>query len=148
MFKYASRGFGLRILPCSIASLTLDMAARIPHEAAGPRLSRNFNNPPGPKILTGLKAVKRVAFTAEDMVRRFVLNEVGGVVNSVPEDFDNFDNRNWVNTATGDVPICSFRNLDALKQHIGQPGRSAIKSFELFFRHCTAWKLECEGRLK
>lgn len=145
MFKYASRGFGLRILACSIASLTLDTAARVPHEAAGSRLRRSFDSSPGPKILTGLKAVKRVAFAAEDMVRRFVLNEVGGVVNSRPEDFDN---RSWAKTATGDVPICSFKELDALKQHIGQPGRSAIKSFELFFRHCTAWKLECEGRLK
>lgn len=144
MYKYASRGFGLRILPCSMASLTLDTAARLPHEAAGSRALRRSNRP-GRTVLTGLKAVKRIAFVAEDMVRRFVLNEVGGVVNSRPEEFDN---RSWTRSAKGRVPVCSFRELDALKQHIGQPGRTRIKSFELFFRHCTAWKLESEGRLK
>lgn len=126
--------------------LTLDTTARLPHEAAGNRASRKYNSQPGPTILTGLKAVKRVAFAAEDMVRRFVLNEVGGVTNSEPEEFDE---RRWAETDSGEVPICSFKRLDALKQHIGQPGgRSGIKSFELFFRHCAAWKLECEGRLK
>lgn len=145
MYKYASRGFGLRILPCSMASLTLDTAARLPHEAAESRARRKPNRRPGPTILTGLKAVKRIAFVAEDMVRRFVLNEVGGVVSSRPEEFDN---RSWTRSAKGSVPICSFRELDSVKQHIGQPGRTRIKSFELFFRHCTAWKLESEGRLK
>lgn len=129
-----------------MASLTLDTAARLPHEAANSRATRNYNRKPGPTILTGLKAVKRVAFAAEDMVRRFVLNEIGGVVSSEPEEFDE---RCWAKTASGEVPICSFKRLDALKQHIGQPGgRSGIGSFELFFRHCAAWKLECEGRLK
>lgn len=130
-----------------MASLTLDTSARLPHEAASSRAQRTLAQQPGPTVLAGLKAVKRVAFAAEDMVRRFVLNEVNGEVISRTEEFDE---RSWFKTADGaKVPICSFRRLDALKQHIGQPGgRTGIKSFELFLRHCGAWKLECEGRLK
>lgn len=103
------------------------------------------------QIVKGLKAVKRIAFAAEDMVRRFVLNEVDGkdASGTVYDEWGEFDNRNWVTTPQGRVPLCSFKTLDALKQHIGKPGgRLGIGSFELFLRHCAAWKLECEGRLR
>lgn len=146
IYKYASRGFGIRILPAYMGSLSLDPRQRVPHT---PAANRGYHvqktQDGGPTALKGLKAVKRVAWAAEDMVRRFVLNEVDGEV----QDDQGLDWRNWVAGPNGQIPVCSFRVLDAYKQHIGQPGgRMGIGSFELFFRHCAAWKLECEGRLK
>lgn len=141
MYKYAFRGFGIRILPCYMDGLTLDIQQRRPHEGALARHQYGYSRD-GSKVLSGLKAVKRIAFVAEDMVRRFVLNEGNQEDARLDEEFDN---RRW----SEGVPVCSFKVLDSLKQHIGQPGgRVGIKSFEQFFRHCAAWKFECEGRLR
>ena len=87
IFKYANRGFGLRILPSYIQSLEMgDLEAAVFKKFQLPASAENHSNDANPKAWTwsqrdrrpfgnsepGLKTLKRIAYLGQDFIRRFV----------------------------------------------------------------------------
>ena len=87
IFKYADRGFGLRILPSYVQSLeTGDLEAAVFKNFRSPASAKNHSDDADPKAWTwsqldrkpfgssepGLKTLKRIAYLGQDFIRRFV----------------------------------------------------------------------------
>ena len=87
IFKYADRGFGLRILPSYVQSLEVgDLEAAVFKNFQSPASAENHIDDADPKAWTwsqrdrkpfgnsepGLKTLKRIAYLGQDFIRRFV----------------------------------------------------------------------------
>ena len=87
IFKYADRGFGLRILPSYVQSLEMgDLEAAVFKNFQSPASAKNHSDDADPKTWTwsqrdrkpfgdsepGLKTLKRIAYLGQDFVRRFL----------------------------------------------------------------------------
>ncbi|PWW79756.1 hypothetical protein C7212DRAFT_355530 [Tuber magnatum] len=172
VLKYASRGFGILIPASLMNTLTVDFDARKPKTPSCPqayyrgRYGR-YGNPHGRIVYSGKKAVKRIAFLAQDMIHRFYLGstplsaliraEEGlsdedsddgeppyGFVESVEES----DGEGGVQTRQVIRAIVSAVN--GRKQSIAQPnGREGVGAgFEVFMRMAALFRYEAEGRLR
>jgi hypothetical protein len=191
VFKYADRGFGLRILPSYAKSLEEDHLERQSlkddehgvgdqgDNEAGPKRGRD-RKPYGSQE-PGLKTLKRVAYLGQDFVQRFYFGATplaifprhpsrfqGQDVEDREDDWEDetqraartrFDNEdswkevfervkreNMPDTRSRGVPVIFLNNLDTRANHQGLPdGHRGLGSFEIFMRHCEAWRLDIEG---
>ncbi|KAI9842648.1 MAG: hypothetical protein M1837_007015 [Sclerophora amabilis] len=172
VFKYADRGFGIRILPSYIRSLEIpidegpeqiapchDPELVFPESEYG-KYTLFPRKPSGAE--RGLKTLKRICLLARDMVQRFYF---GVTELSRPNDrWDYFwDNllaeakeideeqkeRNGQLRAQGmpvEVPLIRLSDLDGSVMHQSLPRRrGALGCFELWMRHCEAWRLDAAG---
>ena len=203
VFKYAERGFGLRILPSYCRSLEEDnLEAAVFKKARPPasadkmtdgdddetwtqgtqRWSQRDRKPSG-RFEPGLKTLKRIAYLGQDFVHRFYFgatlaiskdryyrqrdlgdtNKIGAehVINQDREHkwlgsfyqtaLDNSiareanDRRRALDEPL-EGPFISFADLDTNEMHRGLPdGAAGLGNFEIFMRHCEAWRLHVRG---
>ena len=199
IFKYADRGFGLRILPSYARSLEEDnIEAAVLKTSQSPAsaekttqdsedearcLSQRDRKPYGHSE-PGLKTLKRIAYLGRDFVHRFYFGATPlaisqeryyrqmdlsdptksgaeHVINQESEDkwrevFDQTDLENrdleGINDRHRrlDVPLVGphiyLDALDTSEMHRGLPdGRRGLGNFEIFMRHCEAWRLNARG---
>lgn len=134
VFKYASRGFGLRILASYVRALEKecsdDIATRIFDEGTYPaeeaetrtRSTSDFNEP-------GLKTVRRIARTAHNFVARIY-----------------YKGRPAVGSDGEDRPYINLNSLDISTTDSEIPDvRNSIGVLEVFMRKCAAWSLSALG---
>ncbi|KAL8983513.1 MAG: hypothetical protein Q9205_002274, partial [Flavoplaca limonia] len=122
VFKYADRGFGLRILPSYVASLEVTSAEDTDHEIQDNRKgpSRTF------KGEAGLKTLKRIAHLAQKFVQEYCASRPVYI--------------------EGDKPLISLAAMDGYAMHDGLPDqRKGLPMFEVLMRHCEAWKMDALG---
>ena len=203
VFKYADRGFGMRILPSYCRSLEEDnleatifkqsqssvRAGKMTNDDNGVgypgiwRWSQRDRKPHGSSE-PGLKTLKRIAYLGQDFVHRFYFgatplaiseehyerqrdlgdpSKAGAehVINQDREDewlevFNVTKTSNRMTRAANErrraleepleVPLISFADLDTQETHRGLPdGRRGLGNFEIFMRHCEAWRLHARG---
>ena len=203
VFKYADRGFGMRILPSYCRSLEEDnleatifkpsqssvRAGNMTNEDDGVgypgiwRWSQRDRKPYGSSE-PGLKTLKRIAYLGQDFVHRFYFgatplaiseehyerqrdlcdpSKAGAehIINQDREDewlevFNGTKVSNRMTRAANErrraleepleVPLISFADLDTQETHRGLPdGRRGLGNFEIFMRHCEAWRLHARG---
>ena len=201
LFKYADRGFGLRLLPSYARSLEEDnLEAAVFKESQSPgsadpmadnekwtqgtwHWSQRDRKPYG-RSEPGLKTLKRIAYLGQDFVHRFYFgatplaisperyrrqrdlgdpNKAGAehVINQDMENewlkvFDQTDADNKILKEVNDRrralkeplqgPLISLADLDTQELHRGLPnGRRGLGNFEIFMRHCEAWKMHARG---
>lgn len=201
LFKYADRGFGLRILPSYGRSLEEDnLEAAVFKKTQSPgdadpmadneewtqgtwHWSQRDRKPYGLSE-PGLKTLKRIAYLGQDFVHRFYFgatplaisperysrqrdlgdpNKAGAehVINQDRENewlqvFDQTDADNKIMKEVNDNrralkeplegPLISLADLDTQELHRGLPnGRRGLGNFEIFMRHCEAWKMHARG---
>ncbi|KAL8668536.1 MAG: hypothetical protein Q9168_006840 [Polycauliona sp. 1 TL-2023] len=122
VFKYANRGFGLRILPSYIQSLESGSSEDIDQDAHGSRKgpTRLFDREPGLKTLT------RIAHLARNFVK--------GYCGRQPL----FHGQQR--------PLISLAAMDGYAMYEGLPDLwKGLPIFEVFMRHCEAWKMDAKG---
>ncbi|KAI4166976.1 MAG: hypothetical protein LQ343_007581 [Gyalolechia ehrenbergii] len=177
VFKYADRGFGLRILPSYVRSLgKQSTTGKLPSDdqtpsAAGAEATRGRT---GPTRLfegeAGLKTVRRIAHIAKDFLHRCyfgppnVLKRRERRYGSSVIDFDiddempdgvasveNLSDEDMVSDEGSEdnedlPPIIRLCAIDGYNFHEVLPqGRKSLGGFELFMRHCEAWRLDAIG---
>ncbi|KAJ7905243.1 hypothetical protein B0H14DRAFT_2489962 [Mycena olivaceomarginata] len=132
VFKYASRGYGLRVLPSYISSLaTYDSAAKLDAIAHGEKHSATVS-------LTTLATAAR-AWTAK-VIKKYIT----AGHNNKPF--------HWPARAykpvESDKPVFSHAMLESYQQVTSEPlGRSCLTGFSLFMRHVALWEQEVEGKI-
>ncbi|RPB01905.1 hypothetical protein L873DRAFT_1802733 [Choiromyces venosus 120613-1] len=176
VLKYADRGFGILIPASLMNTLTLDFDARKPKTPSCRQSDRNGwgdrtrNNIKGEIVYSGKKAVKRIAFLAEDMIYRFYF---GSTPLSAPiradqgwlEDEEESEEEEFRPPyGSGELaeepdgerkarpsPVikASISDINGRMQGIAQPnGRDGIcSSFEQFMRTAALFKFETKGYL-
>ena len=204
IFKYADRGFGLRILPSYCRSLeedNLDAVVKTkdqPPASAGQtvhdkvdeawarkrgRLSQRDRKPYGQNE-PGLKTLKRIAYLGQDFIHRFYFGATPLAIS--PQRYDRQRRLGNPNQAGSDQftdqeregewlellhqtdlhntfmqeandgrralkeplegPVIRLIDLDTCELHRGLPdGRRGLGNFEIFMRHCEAWRLHARG---
>ena len=204
VFKYADRGFGLRILPSYARSLEEDNLEAVffkksqssasagkvvDDEGDGARSQSTWrwsqrDRKPYGHSEPGLKTLKRIAYLGKDFVHRFYFgatplaisgecyarqrdlgdpNKVGAehIIDQNEEDdwleaFHKIDHDNTFVREANDRrralgeplvrPFISLVDLDSQEMHRGLPdGRRGLGNFEIFMRHCEAWRLNVRG---
>ena len=155
IFKYADRGFGIRILPAYARTIEL------PSDEKG--LSSSIvGKPRRPAGLEpGLKTLKRILYMAADMVKRFYYGPTDLVVGD--SDDDEFlptlqelreteayrQMQNEELRAQGKpvlVPRIHLNHLDSRDLHRDFPKRrQGLANFEVWMRHHEAWRLDAVG---
>ena len=160
IFKYASRGYGMRMLPSYIKAIESDF--ELPelgiYNFRAPKLPRKPNGPE-----PGLKTLKRIAFVAQDSITRFYFENT-----EIVQRPDRMEDREWEDSYEGSKadaeklsrlnvgaeergrprtgPQIDLCHLDSLKGSKALPGfRRIISCFEVWMRHCEAWRLDYEG---
>ena len=187
VFKYADRGFGLRILPGYIRSLESrhisDDTVTIDDSSSSEHGSEKYNYrgdtgqtqaPPRDKYETldqyrkpegfepGLKTLRRIAYIGQDFTNRFCFGPTP--LACIPE--ENFDGdwdtdystrtMKWKTAgkkvsqtlANGGFyygPLIRLSSRDTDTRHGGNSnGEGSLNQFELFMRHCEAWRLDAK----
>ena len=194
VFKYAERGFGIRILPSyarsieeeSLESMVFNHADshKTTSGSSGKEVETEMDDdesehepldwkqrdrkPDGQE--PGLKTLKRIAYLGQDFVHRFYFGatplarppQIDGeaadddVLEAWRADFYEAedDNRlereeNERSRAAGKPlagPLINLSDLDTTKLHYGLPdGRRGLGNFEIFMRHCEAWRLDARA---
>ena len=199
IFKYADRGFGLRVLPSYCRSLEEDHLEDAVFKKAQSQVSAYQMADNGDETWTrgtwhwlqrdrkpyghsepGLKTLKRIAYLGKDFVHRFYFGATplaisqeryarqrdfddpnkAGAEHVINQDSENawlevFNQTDRVNRAIREVndrrralgeplegPLIRLADLDTQEMHQGLPdGRRGLGNFEIFMRHCEAWKL-------
>lgn len=132
MFKYANKGYGLRILPCYIASLsTYGSPTDLSVIARGEELSTTVSLPE--------LASEARAWTAE-VIQEYI--QAG------------HNNRpfHWpggrYKRVESDKPVFSHAMLESYAQITSEPlGRSCLTGFSLLMRHVALWEQDVEGKI-
>lgn len=204
IFKYADRGFGLRILPSYGRSLEEDSLEAAVFKKAQPPASADKmvddeedkawfqetwlrsqkDRKPHGRSEPGLKTLKRIAYLGQDFVHRFYFGATplaisrecyarqrdlgdpnkAGVEHVVDQDKEDewlevfnqtdLDNRivreaNDCRRARGEPlegPLIRFADLDTQEMCRGLPnGQRGLGNFEIFMRHCEAWRLNARA---
>lgn len=195
VFKYADRGFGLRILPSYAKSLEeddLERQCRRDDEMVGEYdnevgLWVSRDRKPDGSQEPGLKTLKRVAYLGRDYVRRFYFGttplamfpnypsrfqgqdaeereddweDESGWGDHAPwhnedawkEAFARAERKNEEKRLRAEAgrgpkrPLINIGELDTRIMRQGLPdGYRGLTSFELFMRHCEAWRLDVVG---
>ena len=114
---------------------------------------------------SGLKTLKRIEYLGQDYVHRFYFGpsplslspsrlqsqlQAQGLVD--PSNEDDLDEDGFGPELEGkgdelcEFPVILFSDLDTSRLHTGLPdGRRGLGNFEIFMRHCEAWRLNaCE----
>ncbi|KAF8212485.1 hypothetical protein K438DRAFT_2010701 [Mycena galopus ATCC 62051] len=132
VFKYASRGYGLRILPFYISSLaTYDSKAKLDAIARAETHSPTVS-------LAKLAATAR-AWTSK-VIRKYM--EAGHA--NKPFHWP----RGAYKPVNSDKPVFSHAMLEGYRQVTSEPlGRSCLTGFSLFMRHVALWEQEVEGKI-
>lgn len=119
VFKYASRGFGIRFLPSYVNAVkTFDLHSLQPEE------------PLSKKELSTPVSMEAIATRARAYFER-IFRKYGSWSRS---------------TATLEL---SHADLDSRNQFTSEPlRRSCLTGFELFFRHVALWEAEQAGQVK
>lgn len=126
VFKYADRGFGLRILPSYVRSLEetsyREIECIVQDDRSGP--TRIFENEPG------LKTLRRIAHMAQDFVQR---RYFGVHKPTIPE----------INAKDKEhsKPLITSSALKGYHQH-------GLAIFEVLMRCCAAWRMDVIGIAK
>ncbi|KAF3927719.1 hypothetical protein ABW21_db0205475 [Orbilia brochopaga] len=173
LFKYAHRGFGVRILPeyCEMVEIDFNRRRKVESfltQARGDMSMQRLGLPPGaypgvdaPKdVVSGIKAVRRVFAAGEDMVYRFY---IGRTEVSKPEEYDEDEyyyndepsgRSEWgmttivVDEKTGEskkIPAALFSSIDTHRSTKGAPhGRRGLGSLEMHARHCALFRFDQE----
>ncbi len=184
VFKYADRGFGMRILPSYVRSLeenefrqlklagfpTDDQndayAGETPEESMGRLesyrgMSFRERKPYGAE--PGLKTLRRIAYMGRIFVHAYYFGATP--ISLCPDHLDmdvwreEFEETMAANDelfaenarrrASGEAcegPVIFLNNLDTRDMHYGLPGgRRGLGGFELFMRHCEAWRLHARA---
>ncbi|KAF3909355.1 hypothetical protein AA313_de0200333 [Arthrobotrys entomopaga] len=174
LFKYADRGFGVRILPefCQMVEIDFDrrMVVRpfMNQAMSGYRERPWYSSAPeeyeeNPEVIKGLKAVRRVFAAGEDMVHRFYL---GRTETSAPEDYEDpedfysdedeankqdyhlFDYTDPDTGITRKVQNGMFSSLDTYRSGVGVPhGKRGLGNLEMHARHCALLRFEHEKKM-
>lgn len=202
VFKYADRGFGLRIVPSYVKSLEEDDLERqtlkdghkaVDDERANDvwsKWAQRDRKPDGPKE-PGLKTLKRIAYLGRDYVQRFYFGTTPlAVFPNHPSRFQSEDpdggDHEWAdetewgvhahwdseeawkeafakaekyNIAKAELkrrkraagegpsgPTINLCEMDTRAMRNGLPdGLEGLAGFELFMRHCEAYRLDFEG---
>lgn len=116
VFKYADRGFGMRLLPSYVQSLEQNYADEVEQQFGNDRSgpTRMIKGEPG------LKTLKRIARIGCIFAQRYCFNH----------------RRQKISLAA----------LDGIAMHHGMPGfRVSLGFFELFMRHCECWRMDAVG---
>ena len=165
VFKYADRGFGVRILPSYVRCLE---EVDLPREPAGHShvLFQCSRKPNGPE--PGLKTLRRTAFMASSMLNYYYFgapNLEDGMwdIDGSLEPADGGDDRwlgEWAKLKAiraeneramarkegKAVPLIRLAKFDTHHLHGEFPGRrKGIGNFEVWMRHHEAWKLDASG---
>lgn len=167
LFKYADRGFGLRILPSYVRCLEEDNLEKyFPNsneEAEYSPVSPFWQKSRKPhEAEPGLKTLRRIAYLGHNYTQRFYF---GATPICKDPGFRWLDAGEWkqlyeTTLASNNLirtphhqrrdngghvmpfPALFLSYLDTPKMHEDVPGgRAAIGGFELFMRHCEAWRL-------
>ena len=167
VFKYANRGFGLRILPTYIRALEddrlrgpQDVSVETEDRAVKDRKPYGSNEP-------GLKTLKRIAYLGRDYVWRYYFGVTPLMTycnyESIWQDEQEWKehceiairntkeqlqiNRKQHQEGESLVgPIINIGDLDRNVMNTSLPGgRSGLGCFELFMRHCEAWNMDARG---
>ncbi|KAL8733561.1 MAG: hypothetical protein Q9166_001969 [cf. Caloplaca sp. 2 TL-2023] len=144
VFKYADRGFGMRILPSYVQSLEdnrLDesqlLANDIENSRSGP--TRIFKGEPG------LKTLRRVAFMGQEFVQRRYFGKskiTAHYCNMMAQRSTQYP----PSETHGHRVLISLAALDGYEMHDGLPdNRKSLGVFELLMRHCEAWRMDAIG---
>ncbi|KAK7453509.1 hypothetical protein VKT23_011788 [Stygiomarasmius scandens] len=147
IFKYANRGYGLRIIPLYLGyiapytSSENEITSQLADSLKDLSLGEDLYAPP-------LK-LSVMAETAREWTRKTVemFIKLGQKSGSRPFWFPH---RRWppVQTASG-KPVFSHAMLESYHQINWEPlGRSCLTGFMLFMRHVTLWEMECEGTIE
>lgn len=165
LFKYADRGFGLRILPSYAKSLEKDNLDKHVSNANGEEKEESpfwqkSRKPQGAE--PGLKTLRRIAYLGQNYTQRFYFGSTPickwskrrwpgaglwlHLRDRIPAVNDMLQAANDQGAKDGGFPLPSLTislcDLDSRKMQEDLPGgRKAIGGFELFMRHCEAWRL-------
>ncbi|KAJ7285588.1 hypothetical protein C8J57DRAFT_641477 [Mycena rebaudengoi] len=133
VFKYANRGFGLRILPSYISSLaTYSSATHLAAVARGEKLSSCIS-------------LAELASRARKWTSKALDNYIKVGHNNRPFHW------HWPQTyppVQSDKPVFSHAMLESYAQVTSEPlGRSCLTGFSLLMRHVALWEQEIEGKI-
>ncbi|KAE9405412.1 hypothetical protein BT96DRAFT_972558 [Gymnopus androsaceus JB14] len=144
VFKYAKRGYGIRIIPLYIGFLSPFQAQAksksIETSLANLSLGDKFAAPPFslPKIAESSRAWTR------KVVDRYISSGQMDMTHYWPEG-------RWprVEPSKDGVPVFSHAMLEGYGQITSEPlGRSCLTGFALLMRHVALWELEKEGKIE
>ncbi|KAK6538820.1 hypothetical protein TWF694_010385 [Orbilia ellipsospora] len=170
LFKYAMRGFGVRILPEFCQMVEIDFSKRLVvrpfmNQALSGYQERRWygrtDDGGEPDVIEGLKAVRRVFAAGEDMVHRFYL---GRTEVSAPDDYEDpqdfysdeeerqtYHLVDYTDPDTGEtkkVQRGMFNALDTYRSGVGVPhGKRGLGSLEIHARHCALLRFEHEKKM-
>jgi hypothetical protein len=175
VFKYADRGFGILFPASLLAASEVHFKSRESHT-----LPNNYDwlerrggqaPPPSADAVRGKKAVKKIAWSAQDLVQRFYIGKTKGTELTrdeitFDEDIDDYDTENEGSYDTRQmtvidiqkpdgtketkrVPLAGYARINGRVQHVGQPGgRFGLKMFETFMRMVELWRLDYHKQIK
>lgn len=149
ILKYADRGFGILFPAAILAATEIDFAAR----GDDHRPWHRRDNPQEPEVVTGKKAVLRLAYLARDTVHRFFIGPTEASLLAL-EDDDYYEDedlqtmKEW--TPPSEPRGVDFCQLDGEPQYRGGAigNRNGLKMFESFMRMVAAWTFDVEGKIK
>ena len=156
IFKYANKGFGILIPACLLNTVEINFSQRRPHEGS---LARREPSRPWDsdvdyinarshfgydqvtqEIVKGKKAVKRIAYMAEDMVWRLYIGATK--LTTRRHRWNPFDfGEEFLPDNTSKCVDASFDQLNGREQ-------SGMACLETFMRMVALWNLECDGKVK
>ncbi|KIK64907.1 hypothetical protein GYMLUDRAFT_70870 [Collybiopsis luxurians FD-317 M1] len=144
VFKYAKRGYGIRIIPLYIGFLSpfQNKASPIPAEI---RLGEDLSAPP----LSLDTIAKRSHAWTRKVVKIYIKNGHEGLTFHWPEDRWPKVEVEGKGKGKGGKPVFSHAMLEGYGQIVSEPlGRSCLTGFELLMRHVALWELEIEGKIQ
>ncbi|MCJ1225640.1 hypothetical protein MMC12_002289 [Toensbergia leucococca] len=158
-FKYADRGFGLRILPSYTRSLEDKVFQKARHVFGVDLTSQELCIDPDRYVLRdrpkepGLKTLKRIAYLGRDFVHRYCFGEAYSLhpevgASNADDTSDSFSREATVATNQRVGTWEQFGNFDMISPMSTDrllADWRGLCGFELFMRRCEAWQLEARG---
>ncbi|KAL9600375.1 MAG: hypothetical protein Q9219_003225 [cf. Caloplaca sp. 3 TL-2023] len=142
IFKYADRGFGLRILPSYVQSL----GRHAPRDSGSDGNNSTAGEP-------GLKILRRIAHRAQHFVHGCFFGKSKEFYSVyIAQEYPNPDtyseedlqrNSELPNSNVDDQPSIVLPVMDTQRQSPNGP--LSLGVFELLMRHCEAWRLDAVG---
>jgi len=159
LMKYASKGFGVRVLPSYCKNIKIDFHERgVLEKRIYPRYSHyhyeDKDSKKGKDVLEGLKAVKAIACIADDFAHRFYLGRTELTRFDDEDDEEYFESHEdkdpeWDGLSikndekTGRaIPHAKFSDMDTYRLGTRAYGHRGIPGFELLLRHEAVWRFE------
>ena len=186
VFKYADRGFGLRILPSYAKSLEENITTKVAAQSLatqGAEFAKKSSHddfrprdrfPHGAE--PGLKTLKRIFYLGLDFVHRFLFGATPLALSPeqikksldpryvIDDDYDHewqrkfkvaqrdesrnktLNNHHRAHDQPCEGPSLDLADLDGDGLRYNLPnGRRGLGNFEIFMRHCEAWRLDACG---